>query len=132
MRRPSRCGIRRRSGWKAGDGRFAGSGTSIGSATGLGARGTVRAFEAPHTGGNYLTHEMIHVVGRKHAAKLRIIAVTLAFVAPVFFLILGAAPVAKLLAALFHALGVLVLRWLFFAEAEHVVGLYYGKRTDTA
>ena len=24
--------------------------------------------------------------------------------------------------------GVLVLRWLFFAEAEHVVGLYYGKR----
>ena len=23
---------------------------------------------------------------------------------------------------------VLVLRWLFFAEAEHVVGLYYGRR----
>jgi DMSO reductase anchor subunit len=25
-------------------------------------------------------------------------------------------------------LGALVLRWLFFAEAEHVVGLYYGRR----
>ena len=27
-----------------------------------------------------------------------------------------------------HAAGALVLRWLFFAEAEHVVGLYYGRR----
>jgi hypothetical protein len=27
---------------------------------------------------------------------------------------------------------VLALRWLFFAEAEHVVGLYYGHRTGAA
>ncbi|MFK7753945.1 MAG: dibenzothiophene desulfurase, partial [Sedimentitalea sp.] len=27
-----------------------------------------------------------------------------------------------------HIAGVLTARWLFFAEAEHVVGLYYGKR----
>jgi len=27
-----------------------------------------------------------------------------------------------------HVAGVLVSRWLFFAQAEHVVGLYYGKR----
>jgi len=32
------------------------------------------------------------------------------------------------LAALSHGAGVLVSRWLFFAEAEHVVGLYYGRR----
>ena len=32
------------------------------------------------------------------------------------------------LAAVAHAAGALVLRWLFFAEAEHVVGLYYGRR----
>ncbi|MEM1302315.1 MAG: dibenzothiophene desulfurase, partial [Pseudomonadota bacterium] len=31
-------------------------------------------------------------------------------------------------AVLLHLGGVLTLRWLFFAEAEHVVGLYYGKR----
>ena len=31
-------------------------------------------------------------------------------------------------AALSHVAGTLVLRWLFFAEAEHAVGLYYGKR----
>jgi sulfite dehydrogenase (quinone) subunit SoeC len=33
------------------------------------------------------------------------------------------------LAVLSHLAGVLATRWLFFAEAEHVVGLYYGKRT---
>jgi len=27
-----------------------------------------------------------------------------------------------------HIAGVFVSRWLFFAQAEHVVGLYYGKR----
>ena len=32
------------------------------------------------------------------------------------------------LAVLSHAAGVLTARWLFFAQAEHVVGLYYGKR----
>jgi sulfite dehydrogenase (quinone) subunit SoeC len=33
-----------------------------------------------------------------------------------------------LLAVLTHVAGILASRWLFFAEAEHVVGLYYGKR----
>ncbi|MDP5360362.1 MAG: dibenzothiophene desulfurase, partial [Paracoccaceae bacterium] len=32
------------------------------------------------------------------------------------------------IAVLSHIAGVLTLRWLFFAQAEHVVGLYYGKR----
>ena len=32
------------------------------------------------------------------------------------------------LALLVHMIGTFVQRWLFFAEAEHVVGLYYGKR----
>jgi DMSO reductase anchor subunit len=27
-----------------------------------------------------------------------------------------------------HIAGVFTSRWLFFAQAEHVVGLYYGKR----
>jgi len=31
-------------------------------------------------------------------------------------------------AALLHIGGTFISRWLFFAEAEHVVGLYYGKR----
>ena len=32
------------------------------------------------------------------------------------------------LAILAHLAGIAASRWLFFAEAEHVVGLYYGKR----
>jgi DMSO reductase anchor subunit len=118
--------------WQAGDGRFAASGTTLASATGLGGIGSVRSFSPPHTGSNYLMREFIHVVGRRHAMKLRVIGMTAAFVFPLVLLSLMLTPVfSHLLAALAvlsHIAGVLALRWLFFAEAEHVVGLYYGKR----
>ena len=114
--------------WKTGDTRLAESGSDIASATGLGTIGTVRAFEPPHTGTNYLMREFIHVVGRKHSEKLRLIALGLGFVLPVLLLVLPFNHFFALLAVLSHIAGVLTLRWLFFAEAEHVVGLYYGKR----
>ncbi len=110
-----------------GAGRFAARGHSMATATGLGVIGEVSVFEQPHTGGNYLMREMIHVVGRKHAAKLQIIAVVLASVLPLF-VILVLPPVALPLAILLHLTGAVVARWLFFAQAEHVVGLYYGQR----
>lgn len=114
-------------GFRLGDGRFAARGATLGSATGLGARGTVRVFELPHTGQNYLTREMIHVVGRKHAQKLRAISVVLAGVLPALILpvLPQVAGIGLALAA--HLLGAFAARWLFFAEAEHVVGLYYGQ-----
>lgn len=114
--------------WMIGDGTFATSGTDMETATGLGFIGKVRAFEPPHTGTNYLMKEFIHVVGRKHASQLRIIAMAFAFVLPVVFLMLPFNHFFALLAVLCHIAGVLTLRWLFFAQAEHVVGLYYGKR----
>ena len=49
-------------------------------------------------------------------------------VLPMILLLLPAGHAAAALAALSHLIGVLASRWLFFAEAEHVVGLYYGKR----
>ncbi len=113
--------------WKLGDQAFSGSGTDLGTATGLGARGKVRAFEPPHTGTNYLLREFVHVVGRKHAAKLRIISFVLAFVVPVILLLLPFHHVTALLAVASHLAGVAVSRWLFFAQAEHAVRLYYGK-----
>ena len=70
---------------------------------------------------------MVHVVGRRHALKLRALGFLLAVVLPLA-LALAATPLTLALAALVHAGGALVLRWLFFAEAEHVVGLYYGRR----
>jgi len=114
--------------WKTGDSRLADSGTDMASATGLGHMGRVRAFEPPHTGGNYLTHEMVFVVARKHVLKLRSIALALGFALPAFLLVLPFAHIMAALAIAAHLAGLILLRWLFFAEAEHVVGLYYGKR----
>ncbi len=114
--------------WYLGDRRLSQSGTDIGTATGLGSRGAVRAFEPPHTGSNYLMREMVFVVGRRHALKLRAIALILMLVVPVALLLLPFGHLLALVAVLSHVAGVLVSRWLFFAEAEHVVGLYYGAR----
>ena len=114
--------------WKTGDTRFKDSGTDMKTATGLGKIGEVRAFEPPHTGTNYLLNEMVYTVGRRHAEKLRLIALALMLVVPVLLLLLPFPHFFGVLALLSHIAGVLVSRWLFFAEAEHVVGLYYGMR----
>jgi DMSO reductase anchor subunit len=119
--------------WMQGDGRFAESGSTMATATGLGTKGDVRAFEPPHTGTNYLLTEMVHVVARKHASKLRIFAFIFAILIPwafffAFRFVEGAPHLLAAPALLSHIGGVLISRWLFFAEAEHVVGLYYGKR----
>ncbi|MGR3802689.1 dimethyl sulfoxide reductase anchor subunit family protein [Marinibacterium profundimaris] len=114
--------------WLRGDGAFAASGTTLATATGLGGIGKVRAFEPPHTGTNYLLKEMVHVIGRKHARKLRVIAMGLGFVLPLVLLVLPFSHVLAGVAVLSMGAGMMVSRWLFFAEAEHVVGLYYGKR----
>lgn len=114
--------------WVRGDSAFADSGSSIGSATGLGTRGSVRAFEPPHTGTNYLLREFVFQIGRKHAFKLRAIALVLGFILPVLLILIPFAHVLALVAIILHLMGIAASRWLFFAEAEHVVGLYYGKR----
>lgn len=114
--------------WITGDRALAQSGTSLATATGLGETGTVRAFEPPHTGTNYLLREFVHVVGRKHASKLRIIALILMIGTPVALLSMPVTHWIALLAVISHVAGLFVSRWLFFAQAEHVVGLYYGKR----
>jgi DMSO reductase anchor subunit len=114
--------------WVRGDGAFAASGTDMATATSLGNIGTVRSFEPPHTGTNYLLREMVHQIGRKHAVKLRVIAFGLGYVLPVALLLLPFSHLLALVAVLTHVAGIAISRWLFFAEAEHVVGLYYGKR----
>ena len=114
--------------WIWGDQAFGKSGTDMASATRIGDQGSVRAFEPPHTGTNYLLFEFVHVVGRKHAAKLRIISLILMIGTPVLILSMNENIFLILIAVLAHAAGLFVSRWLFFAQAEHVVGLYYGKR----
>ncbi|WP_282092324.1 dimethyl sulfoxide reductase anchor subunit family protein [Epibacterium ulvae] len=119
--------------WYVGDRAFGEAGSTVGSATGLSERGSVRAFEPPHTGSNYLLREFVHEVGRKHALKLRVIGFGLAFALPLLLLLAqpestGLKHMMAAIAVLSHLAGVACSRWLFFAEAEHVVGLYYGKR----
>ncbi|MBO6789369.1 MAG: dimethyl sulfoxide reductase anchor subunit [Dinoroseobacter sp.] len=110
-----------------GDRRFKDRGHSLKTATGL-QNGELRLFEPPHTGTNYLLKEMVHQIGRKHAQRLRVLGLVFGLALPTVLLL--SQTVGHVLAGLIvvlHVGGVLALRWLFFAEAEHVVGLYYGK-----
>ena len=108
-------------------------GPTLASATGLEGLGTVRPFEAPHTEENFLLKEMGFRVARKHAKKLRSIAALLFGALPLALILLffwvggGVATALAVLAALSAMAGVLVERWLFFAEAKHTVRLYYGR-----
>lgn len=115
--------------WMMGDKRLKETGSDKGTATGLGGIGKVRMFESAHTARNYILDEMFYKVGRKHSQKLRLIATFLIGVVPVAILLL--VPVVSMplaiVALLVHAAGVLTSRWLFFAEAEHVVSLYYTR-----
>jgi len=101
------------------------------SALGLPADRSIKVFERPHTEANYLTREMGFVLARKHAGKLRGIALLLFALVPALCLLpvwllvhIDATPW-FLVAALSALAGTLVERWLFFAEAKHVVTLYY-------
>jgi len=106
---------------------------SIGTATGLDRFGTVRSAEAPHTEENYLTHEMGFVLVRKHGARLRRVALLSLAALPIAMLLLALlvpayACLLFFITAAVITLGLFVERWLFFAEARHVVMLYYGAR----
>ena len=114
--------------WMIGDKRFGQAGSTMETATGLGPIGKVRLLEPPHTGPNYLLHEMAFQVGRKHSWTLRVISVLTIGVVPILILLaLPAGHVAAALALILHVLGLFAARWLFFAEAEHVQALYYGR-----
>ncbi len=116
--------------WRYLDGARAGSTPE--TATGLGSIGKVRLLDPPRTQTTYVTQEMGYRVARRHAAKLRRYASVLLFALP-FVLTLATvathpwiAAGAAVAAALSGSVGVVVERWLFFAEAKHVVTLYHG------
>jgi len=115
-------------GWMMGDKRLSESGSTKGTATGLNTIGQVRLFESAHTSRNYILDEMVHIIGRKHSQKLRMISVAMLGVVPVaLLLLLPSGLIVTLIALASHLVGVFASRWLFFAEAEHVVGLYYNR-----
>jgi sulfite dehydrogenase (quinone) subunit SoeC len=106
--------------------------STVASATALGSRGRVRMLEPPHTQDNYLLQEMGFRIARKHKTRLRLIARVTGFVLPALLSLIALvtsgmiAAIAAALAVLSAALGLVIERWLFFAEAKHTVMLYYG------
>ncbi|MDH5821759.1 dimethyl sulfoxide reductase anchor subunit [Luteimonas sp. RD2P54] len=100
-----------------------------GDAVGLPGR-SVSVFERPHTEASFVTREMAFAVARRHALRLRWLASALLLAAPAAAWAVATAlpvPVAPLLGTVAAALlaAAFVERWLFFAEARHVVTLYY-------
>lgn len=90
----------------------------------------VRSFESPHTESNFLLKEMGFALARKHARRLRALSLLLLAGVPALALLptqlwpaLRGPAAAILLPSVM--LGVLVERWLFFAEARHLVMTYY-------
>lgn len=101
-----------------------------GAAVGLPGR-EVSVFERPHTEANYITREMAFVIARRHSRWLRWLALALFALLPMLCLLpvclfvqLDAAPWFAV-AAVSAMAGIFVERWLFFAEARHLVTLYY-------
>jgi DMSO reductase anchor subunit len=100
---------------------------SRGAAIGLPGR-EATVFERPHTEANYITREMAFQVARQHARRLRVGACALVVGGPLLgYLLLAACGPAFALGAAATLLlaGAFVERWLFFAQARHVVTLYY-------
>ncbi len=101
----------------------------LGDALGI-KEGRVRLLESGHTHGTFLTNEFGFRIARERAAALTTWALVLAFVAPLVIVIIESSLSAKGmlgLAALLCFVGLLIERWMFFANARHVVMRYHGE-----
>ena len=102
------------------------------SATGLGDLGKVRLLDPPSMTENFVQREMGYTIARKHAQKLRRLSFFTFFLIPIVLTGLTShlepwyAIPGTLIAAISVSVGVVIERWLFFAEATHVSMLYYG------
>jgi DMSO reductase anchor subunit len=95
-------------------------------AIGMRTAASAKLLDAGHTHGTFLTSEFGFRSARERATLLRIVALVAAFAVPLLVLLM--APQAAFLAVATCLAGLLVERWLFFAEAEHVVRLYHGQQ----
>lgn len=102
---------------------------TINTATGL-TRAKVKLLDTGHTHGTFLTQEFGFQIARQKAGLLKVIVFVLGFGVPGLMLVWvfnqHGGEMAAIVAALAGLLGAAVERWLFFAEARHVVNLYHG------
>ncbi len=102
-------------------------GPSINTATSF-TRATVRLLDVGHTSGTFLTDEFGYQVARFRIMLLRYAVYLFAFIIPGLFLPYSDSFESSLLLTLTALLGLFIERWLFFAEARHVVTLYHGNQ----
>lgn len=105
------------------------TGPSINTATSF-TRATVRLLDVGHSAGTFLTDEFGYQVAECKIKFLRALVFTLGFILPAVLLAMylfdNAGAGLMPYAAVISLVGVGVERWLFFAEARHVVNLYHG------
>lgn len=99
---------------------------SMGSAIGM-AQARVRLLDVGHSHKTFLTDEFGFEFARHSSFMLKVLMFLLAFLIPLLWLSF-AEPTAQgaLLTSVSCFIGVLIERWLFFAEAKHVVRVYHG------
>jgi len=107
-------------------------GPTINTATGF-TRANVRLLDVGHGAGTFLTEEFGFQLARRRRVLLRWCVFILGFVLPALLLLAGLAQAlavrpAALAAPALALAGIFIERWLFFAEAQHVVNLYHGRR----
>ncbi|HEY9098196.1 MAG TPA: DmsC/YnfH family molybdoenzyme membrane anchor subunit [Thiobacillus sp.] len=102
---------------------------TINTATGL-TRAKVKLLDTGHTHGTFLTEEFGFQIARQKAGLLKVAVFLLSFALPGLMLVWvfnqHGGEMAAIVAALAGIAGAAVERWLFFAEARHVVNLYHG------
>jgi len=100
------------------------AGSTINTATGF-TQASVRLLDQGHTSNGFLNNEFGYTVEANKIICLRVLMLVLAFLVP-FLLLLSGSSTLIVIAALLTVSGLLVERWLFFAEARHVVRLFHG------
>ena len=102
-------------------------GSTINTATGF-TRGKVRLLDTGHTHDTFLTREFGFQVGVHKRLLLKVVFFVLAFAIPLVALAQGRALGlgSGAIALVCMLLGAVLERWLFFAEARHVVNLFHG------
>ena len=106
------------------------AGPTINTALGF-TRATVQLLDVGHSSDTFLTKEFGFEVARAKILWARAFTIVVGFVLPLVLLtgLIGAPGIAHaLVASILLMAGVFVERWLFFAEARHVVTLYHGQQ----
>ena len=105
------------------------TGPTIKTATGF-TRAQVRLLDTGHTAGTFLTDEFGYQANIGLLAILKVVVFGCGFVVPLLLMLAIASGFGgtflAIVAVLSSLLGIGAERWLFFAEARHVVNLYHG------